>query len=236
MIDFVVLDDNVLNLEVEWKSFSNGHGSVLLKWNDTTWSVSNEYKIFYVRIPYKNYWKEVYTSTVSNGSQSCIVKNLDVDVKYRFTLIPIKRVLHAEDEKVLQHKESINYNSSSLGITSSIYLMPLLSKNNTEVKSVKIPPPQDLKCHKIEEENQLMLSWKPIDNVRQYRIQIFGELDDLELTYFTHETHILIQNLTKGFWYGVKVQGYSLSRDANFQSTPYKSCRTKERGNYHLIF
>lgn len=240
-ISFVLLlDDNVANLQVEWKGDSfDGYNSAVLTWHVNALTTSDKYKVYCVRIPYNNYWKEVRVFTVSD-SQSLLVEKLDVAAKYRFTFIPVKRMLNRRDKDVMKYENEITDNDvKSLGRTSSTYLLPKAAYMLKDTKSYKdiVPAPNNLTCIQIDD-NQLRLSWAPIKfnhSVRQYKVRVFSDLDGVELAFLTHETNIPLGNLTKGFWYGVQVQGYSSSTDVLYQKSLYKSCRTKERGKFQLV-
>ena len=186
-----------------------------------------EFKIFIVSIPYKDYWRNARTITVGKDTFEYKFWNLSSNVKYRITIAPVHKW------KAFKISWDIDY----LGPRTHIMFAGCHSNHITALASLHykgvVPKPNDFSCVGVTEDS-IIISWqKPATSfhIKSYIVEIFAESDGIEQIYSTTKLHLIIQNLTKAIWYGVRVRANNDEiKHLDFRYAGYFVCRTQIKG------
>ena len=209
------IEANNLKIKAEWTGTEQNDVNV-------TWTVKTSnnnnilYKVYYIEMPYKNYWKEVQ-STDDLHTTHIKFSGLRPDKKYRFTVICLKKYGKYPNDLIIDCKSS------------SVYLVPKV-KAPLQYQQV-IPAPANLRCATVSEQ-EVKLSWDALhssNDIWGYKVTLMNELDNDIDTFETSKTHLDLTNLDKGTWYGARLEAYGLS-NRYYSKTKYTICRTKTNG------
>ena len=200
---------NSLKLEAVW-SVNQPQDAIV------TWIGEDKvnYKLYYVQIPYTDYWREVRSTNIIQTNRARI-KRLDIKSTFRFTLIRLSEF----DE--FPHDLFIN------GSPSSVYLVPPAEVHGP-VGQPLVPAPLNLGCHFVDH-NSVNLTWDAVHSsnlIWGYKVQIMNEQDNVMETYETKKTHLDVTDLDKGTWFGARIQAYGpITRD--YSKSNFTICRTQ---------
>lgn len=185
------------------------------------------FRIFYITIPYTDYWKSVKTVDVDRDNRTYSVHGLSVKQLHRFSIAPI-----------FQWNTKNQQGRLWLGRRASVLLHEKFNmKKHFRCKLVGcnlVQMPSSLTCLSTHTDS-LIISWKPPAtevHITDYIIKIKSEKTTMEVKYNTTNTHIVIHNLTD-VWYAVRVEADNVYlKKVIFLEAGFISCRTKVHGKF----
>jgi len=201
-----------MRLQSKWSDTSEDEA--IIWWKQTVKIIQKgkaNYKLYYIKIPYKHYWREVNSVDIFSDVNEYTMKNLDPKSAYRFTILNIR-------------------GQQATMPTSNAYITPRepgVSRNKDLV-----PAPANARCS-TESDDQIKVNWDAVEklyNISGYQVNIFSDLDGRVVAYKTQETWIILSNLRKGiFWYGIQITAYGNNDFYSYEKTPFISCRVKTK-------
>ena len=208
---------NLLKIKAEWTSSKSN--DVTVSWILKDLRNKNQYKVYYIEIPYKSYWKEVRsTDFLHNVPNNIKISGLNPKKKYRFTVICLREYGDYPNDLIIDNRPS------------SVYLVP---KDNEPFDQYQqwVPAPANLRCIAVEDD-EVKLSWDSLHSSNQiwgYKVSIMNELDNIVDFYETSKTHLDLTNLNKGTWFGAQLEAYGPS-NRFYSKSNFTICRTKTQG------
>lgn len=217
------LDSNDIKVNIYWDNYLSGKRFAVLKWTVSNMNKSvTGFRIFYITIPYTDYWKSVKTVDVDRDNRTYSVHGLSVKQLHRFSIAPI-----------FQWNTKNQQGRLWLGRRASVLLHEKFNmKKHFRCKLVGcnlVQMPSSLTCLSTHTDS-LIISWKPPAtevHITDYIIKIKSEKTTMEVKYNTTNTHIVIHNLTD-VWYAVRVEADNVYlKKVIFLEAGFISCRTK---------
>ncbi|XP_065656489.1 uncharacterized protein LOC101236532 isoform X2 [Hydra vulgaris] len=212
---------------VNWESpYDQKDCNAVVEWKHENFFPKNKvivaWLIYYIPIPFSNYWKSVKIKRYNKDKNYVILRNLNCTVSYRVTIAAVL-------EETLQLKKL-----EFLGNVTHLILEKVkFKKFNIKDKKVLIQPPNSLKCVGINE-NEILVSWSnppTIHKILYYIVYISNETYmSFKTIYQTDDHYLKVDSLQPHTFYTIRVipKGI-LTQDSNISFLPsqYISCQTK---------
>lgn len=201
-------------MKAEWTG--TVQNDVNVSWSIRETKIKLKYKVYFIEIPYKNYWRQVNSTEILQVTH-IKVSGLHSNKKYRFTVICLREYGEHHKDLIIDGKPS------------SVYLVP---KERLPLQYQQIiAAPVNLRCVTVGK-NEVNLSWDGLHSSNEiwgYKVSVLNELDNVVDIYETRKPHLNLTRLYKGTWYGARVEAYGLS-NRYYSKTDYTICRTKTNG------
>lgn len=179
------------------------------------------FRIFYVEIPYTDYWSSVSTVNVSRNVDSYTVLGLPLQKKYRFTMAPVYKWKegHQKLNRLGKRTDAILHRSS--------YFKRHLESEIFQHDTVEKPSNFDCRPMNL---HSILISWDPPSTkfkITDYVVNILNERTNVEINYSTTDDFLTVHNLTD-VWYAVRVRANNYHmKNLTYFEAGYISCRTR---------
>ena len=184
--------------------------------------------IFYVPIPYEEYWQSANSVFVGKDNFNYEVSGLSDKFKYRFTIAPIT-IVSVEEHQDIQKLEPRSH---------ALLQHDVNKDKHIDTTKATVAAPTNLTC--IGFTDNISISWnapKSKYRITKYLVNVYDEQGYVhETTYRTINTHIYIPVLIS-IWCGVRVRASNTElSNVMFLDAGYVLCRAEISSKNYFIF